>query len=77
MNSERDIRDLMKQEVCVITGGGSGMGLATARLMGDYHVVIAGRTAAKPRRRSSVTSRMLTPFARWLRTRPGSDPSML
>ena len=47
MTSERDIHDLMTQGVCVITGGGSGMGLATARLMGDYHVVVAGRTAAK------------------------------
>ena len=33
--------------VCVITGGGSGMGLATARLMTDHHVVLVGRTARK------------------------------
>jgi len=35
------------QDVVVITGGGSGMGLAAARLMGNAHVVLAGRTAAK------------------------------
>jgi NAD(P)-dependent dehydrogenase (short-subunit alcohol dehydrogenase family) len=35
-------------QVCVITGGGSGMGLATARLLGQgRRVVISGRTAAK------------------------------
>lgn len=37
-----------EQKVCVITGGGSGMGLATARIMGKTHyIVICGRTAAK------------------------------
>jgi len=37
------------KKVCVITGGGSGMGLATARRMveKDYHVILVGRTAAK------------------------------
>lgn len=34
--------------VCVITGGGSGMGLATAKILGREHqVVICGRTAGK------------------------------
>lgn len=37
-----------KQMVCVITGGGSGMGLETARIMGKTHyVIICGRTAEK------------------------------
>lgn len=36
------------KNICVITGGGSGMGLATARWMGkDYHVIICGRNAKK------------------------------
>lgn len=36
------------KEVCVITGGGSGMGLEAARLMGKTHyVIISGRTASK------------------------------
>lgn len=36
------------RKVCVITGGGSGMGLATARIMGKTHyVIICGRTASK------------------------------
>ena len=36
------------KKVCVITGGGSGMGLATARLMGkDHYIVICGRTVNK------------------------------
>ncbi len=33
--------------VCVITGGGSGMGLEVAKLMKDKTVVITGRTVAK------------------------------
>lgn len=34
--------------VCVITGGGSGMGLATARILGQTHrIVICGRTLSK------------------------------
>lgn len=35
--------------VCVITGGGSGMGLATANLVAKegYYVILVGRTAAK------------------------------
>lgn len=38
----------MSDGICVITGGGSGIGLATARIMGrDARVVIAGRTASK------------------------------
>ncbi len=36
------------KKVCVITGGGSGMGLATAKVMGkDYYVIISGRTVEK------------------------------
>ena len=36
------------KEVCVITGGGSGMGLETARIMGKtYYVIISGRTVSK------------------------------
>lgn len=35
--------------VCVITGGGSGIGLATAKVMGSqgYRILLAGRTAKK------------------------------
>ncbi|MCB1616367.1 MAG: SDR family oxidoreductase [Pseudomonadales bacterium] len=36
------------KEVCVITGGGSGMGLATAKVMAEKHaIVISGRTEQK------------------------------
>lgn len=36
------------KNVCVITGGGSGMGLATARLMGKNHfIIICGRSVTK------------------------------
>ncbi|MFA9379224.1 MAG: SDR family NAD(P)-dependent oxidoreductase [Lachnotalea sp.] len=36
------------KNVCVITGGGSGLGLATAKLMGkDYYIIICGRTVNK------------------------------
>ncbi len=38
----------MSKKVCVITGGGSGMGLATAEKMGkDHYVIICGRTVSK------------------------------
>jgi NAD(P)-dependent dehydrogenase (short-subunit alcohol dehydrogenase family) len=38
----------MSKKVCVITGGGGGMGFATARVMGqDMKVVIVGRTEPK------------------------------
>ena len=34
--------------VCVITGGGSGMGLATAKILGkEHHIIIVGRTLQK------------------------------
>ena len=35
------------KEVCVITGGGSGMGLATAKFIKDRLVIISGRTESK------------------------------
>lgn len=38
------------KNICVITGGGSGMGLATAKRMGcreGYHVIISGRNEKK------------------------------
>jgi NAD(P)-dependent dehydrogenase (short-subunit alcohol dehydrogenase family) len=36
------------KEVCVITGGGSGMGLAAAKEMGSTHyIIISGRTVQK------------------------------
>ncbi len=36
------------KNVCVITGGGSGMGFAAAKLIGkDYHVIICGRSIKK------------------------------
>jgi NAD(P)-dependent dehydrogenase (short-subunit alcohol dehydrogenase family) len=36
------------KKVCVITGGGSGMGLATAKIMGKtHHIIISGRTVSK------------------------------
>jgi len=36
------------KNVCVITGGGSGMGLATAKLAGkDHYIIISGRTIEK------------------------------
>lgn len=36
------------KKICVITGGGSGMGLSTARIMGETHyVIICGRTVQK------------------------------
>jgi len=38
---------LRTDQVCVITGGGSGMGLATAQLMTGHHVVLVGRTERK------------------------------
>ena len=36
------------RKICVITGGGSGMGLATAKIMGkDYYIIICGRNIKK------------------------------
>lgn len=36
------------KKVCVITGGGSGMGLATAKILGqDNHIILVGRTEKK------------------------------
>jgi len=37
-----------ERRVCVITGGGSGMGLASAKIIGkDHYIIIAGRTVKK------------------------------
>lgn len=33
--------------ICVVTGGGSGMGLETAKLVKDQKVILVGRTVAK------------------------------
>lgn len=39
------------KSICVITGGGSGMGLATAKLLGGlHHLVLVGRTEEKLRK---------------------------
>jgi NAD(P)-dependent dehydrogenase (short-subunit alcohol dehydrogenase family) len=38
----------MHKRVCVITGGGSGIGLETAKILGrDYKIIIAGRSLDK------------------------------
>jgi NAD(P)-dependent dehydrogenase (short-subunit alcohol dehydrogenase family) len=43
-----DCEAFAMKTICVITGGGSGMGLAAAKLLGQRHrVLIAGRRAAK------------------------------
>lgn len=40
--------DRIMKKVCVITGGGSGMGLATAHIMGKGHyIILVGRTVSK------------------------------
>lgn len=38
-----------EKEVCVITGGGSGMGFATAKRLGGkgMYLILASRTASK------------------------------
>ena len=35
------------KKIAVITGGGSGMGLETAKLLGDYSLILVGRTVSK------------------------------
>ncbi len=36
------------KKVCVITGGGSGRGIATAELLAEkYYVILVGRTASE------------------------------
>jgi len=36
------------KNICVVTGGGSGMGLSTAKLMGkDHYIILVGRTVSK------------------------------
>lgn len=44
-----DKRLYIMKKVCVITGGGSGMGLATAKLVCEegYYTILVGRTASK------------------------------
>lgn len=46
-NSNR--KESVMKKVCVITGGGSGMGFATAKIIGSqgYYMILAGRTAKK------------------------------
>ncbi len=40
--------EVKERNVCVITGGGSGMGLEAAKIMGKSHyVIVCGRTAMK------------------------------
>ena len=41
-------------KVCVITGGGSGMGLETAKFMKDKVVVLSGRTVKKLMKRANL-----------------------
>ena len=42
-------RENRMKKVCVITGGGSGMGLAAAKLVCEagYYTILVGRTASK------------------------------
>ena len=48
-------------DVCVITGGGSGMGLAAAKYMPKEKIlVLAGRTEAKLQRDTRPTPRPAT-----------------
>ena len=44
------------KKVCVITGGGSGMGLATAKLVCEegYYTILVGRTASKLEKQSTI-----------------------
>jgi len=37
------------KKICVITGGGSGIGYATAKIMGEqgYYIILVGRTVSK------------------------------
>ena len=44
------------KKVCVITGGGSGMGLATAKLVCEegYYTILVGRTASSWKRQSTI-----------------------
>jgi NAD(P)-dependent dehydrogenase (short-subunit alcohol dehydrogenase family) len=42
------MKDIDMKKVCVITGGGSGMGLATAKIIGkECYIIIVGRTVKK------------------------------
>ena len=51
-----DKRLYIMKKVCVITGGGSGMGLATAKLVCEegYYTILVGRTASKLERQSTI-----------------------
>ena len=48
MEENKSVSGRNERNVCVITGGGSGMGFAAARIMGKTHyVILSGRTALK------------------------------
>ena len=48
MEENKGVSERNERKVCVITGGGSGMGFAAARIMGKTHyVILSGRTASK------------------------------
>ena len=67
------------KKVCVITGGGSGMGLATAKLVCEegYYTILVGRTASKLEkaarlRRSAVMFLTVKAALRWPNTPPNA-----
>ena len=75
------------KKVCVITGGGSGMGLATAKLICEegYYTILVGRTASKlekavndlrsaggEARRSAVIFPTVKAVLRWPNTPPNA-----
>ena len=42
------MKNTCMQNICIVTGGGSGMGLETAKLMGkDHYIILVGRTVSK------------------------------
>ena len=68
------------KKVCVITGGGSGMGLSTAKLVCEegYYTILVGRTASKLEkavndlRRSAVMFPTAKAVLRWPNTPPNA-----
>ena len=60
----------MSDDVCVITGGGSGIGRATAALMGErgYRIVLAGRT---PEAKQDLSGRIADVLRRLTPRPPG------